>query len=90
MDGHSCFPPIARTRATSKTRAFLKTTLALFALVPLLLAPTGVARAQGGTISGVVLPEVVGVTNKNASVLTELRSFRLRGSCALAISSSLS
>jgi TonB-linked SusC/RagA family outer membrane protein len=55
MDGHSYFSASARTCATSKTRAFLRTTLALFALVPLLLAPTGVARAQGGTISGVVL-----------------------------------
>jgi TonB-linked SusC/RagA family outer membrane protein len=55
MDGQSFFPLGARTRATSKTRTFLKTTLVLFALAALLLAPTGIAHAQGGTISGVVL-----------------------------------
>jgi TonB-linked SusC/RagA family outer membrane protein len=55
MDGQSFFPPGARTRAISKTRTFLKTTLALCALVPVLWAPVGVALAQGGTISGVVL-----------------------------------
>jgi len=33
----------------------MKLTLALLALVPLLLAPVGTAQAQGGTISGVVL-----------------------------------
>jgi TonB-linked SusC/RagA family outer membrane protein len=33
----------------------MKLAAALFALVPMLLTPTGTARAQGGTISGVVL-----------------------------------
>jgi hypothetical protein len=32
MDGHSCLPPSAPNRASSKTRTRLKTILALFAL----------------------------------------------------------
>ena len=55
MDRQSCFSEILPGHTNRRTRRFMKLTLALLALVPLLLAPVGTAQAQGGTISGVVL-----------------------------------
>jgi len=55
MDRRSCFSETAPARAPGKPRTFLRLIVALLALGPLLLTPTGVAQAQGGTISGVVL-----------------------------------
>jgi TonB-linked SusC/RagA family outer membrane protein len=55
MDGQSCFSARRADRATGRATGFLKVTLAIFAFVSLVLVPLGVAQAQGGTISGVVL-----------------------------------
>ncbi len=55
MDRQSCFSISARDRATCKAKATLKLVVALIALVPLLSVPLGIASAQAGTVSGVVL-----------------------------------
>jgi len=55
MDGPSYFPPTAPEGATRKTRASLKKVIALLAFAASMSAPIGIARAQGGTISGVVV-----------------------------------
>jgi TonB-dependent SusC/RagA subfamily outer membrane receptor len=55
MDRQSCFAQRERGPAPRKPRTFLKLAAALLALAPVLLTPTVAARAQNGTISGVVL-----------------------------------
>ena len=55
MDRQSCFPEGAHTRANHKTRTFYRFALALLTLAAFMLAPIGALRAQGGTLSGVVL-----------------------------------
>ncbi|HEY3747238.1 MAG TPA: TonB-dependent receptor plug domain-containing protein, partial [Gemmatimonadaceae bacterium] len=55
MDRQSCFSDGAPRRTARKQRTFFKFIAALFALAPLLVAPVKTAKAQGGTVSGVVL-----------------------------------
>ena len=55
MDRPSYFSDCLRNHPSRRTRTFIKLAGALLALAPLLLLPTETARAQAGTVSGVVL-----------------------------------
>ena len=54
MDRPSYFPEGLRNSGSRRTRTFVRLTAALLVLAPMSLTP-GTARAQSGTISGVVL-----------------------------------